>query len=113
MNAINAIDKSHNITHMPSPLMIFVYAVPLVVNALKTRGECIEYLSGENRMTSNAHKTQFLVSYTVIVTCFWCMVLEPPRYFVVAVAVNSITLILLFGTWYYKEPLPQTIDEHK
>jgi hypothetical protein len=92
--------------------MIFVYVIPLVVNALHMRREFVEFLSGENHSTSCTNKTQFLVSYTLFVTCFWCMVLTPPRYFVVAVVVNSITLLNLFISWYYKEPLSQTGDEH-
>ena len=109
----NTFDKLHKIPHMPSPFMIFVYVVPLVVNALHRHREFVEFLSGEYQSTSCNNKALLLVSYTLIVTCFWCMVLTPPRYFVVAVVVNSITLLLLFISWYYKEPLSQTGDEHK
>lgn len=84
----------------------FGYLTALVINAISTGPEFINYITASVNTTSYRTKSTLFTSYILVVTCLWCLILVPPNYDLVAYIVNAITILILFISWCFKGPLP-------
>jgi hypothetical protein len=84
----------------------FCYLTALVINAISTGPEFINYITASVHTTSDRTKSILFISYILVVTCLWCLILVPPNYNLVAYIVNAITILILFISWCFKGQLP-------
>lgn len=92
---------------MQRPVISLAYIPPIAVNALLMQKEFKEYISCKTQHMSCTQGGVLLVSYITILTSLWCLILDPPSTGLVAATVNLTTLMLLFISWKYKEPLSE------